>query len=81
MTERELSNLSITILEIIAEQRDIPILLVKGLLQEMNKSMGINVEDSAFNLSVQHLEDEGFIKKLNTKPISYAITAEGKNYL
>ena len=79
MNEIELSNLSLSILEIIAQQRDIHILLVKGQLQEMNKITGQTLEDSDFNNSIYELEQKGLIKELETKPKSYIITSKGKS--
>ena len=76
--EIELSNLSLSILEIIAQQRDIHILLVKGQLQEMNRNTGRTLEDSDFNNAIYELEQRELIKELETNPKSYIITSKGK---
>lgn len=81
MTDNELSNLSQSIVEIIAEQRDIHILLVKGQLQEMNRVIGLTIEDAEFIKAIQSLVNKGLIMELETKPKSYVITSEGKEFI
>ncbi|MHA1993297.1 MAG: hypothetical protein ACW97Z_02030 [Candidatus Hodarchaeales archaeon] len=81
MNEAELSNLSLSILEIIAQQRDIHILLVKGQLQEMSKITGQTLEDSDFNNAIHELEQKDLIKELESKPKSYTSTSKGKSVL
>ncbi len=78
MNEVELSNLSLSILEIIAQQRDIHILLVKGQLQEMSKITGQTLEDSDFNNAIHELEQKDLIKELESKSKSYILTSKGK---
>jgi predicted transcriptional regulator len=81
VNEAELSNLSLSILEIIAQQRDIHILLVKGQLQEMSKITGQTLEDSDFNNAIHELEQKDLIKELESKPKSYTSTSKGKSVL
>jgi predicted transcriptional regulator len=78
LTENELSNLSQSILEIIAEHRDTHILLVKGQLQKMNRIIGLTIKDTEFNEAIQSLVDKGLIKELESKSQSYILTSEGK---
>jgi predicted transcriptional regulator len=81
VNESELSNLSLSILEIIAQQRDIHILLVKGQLQEMNKRIGQTLEDSDFEVAIHQLEEKNLIKELETKPKSYILTSKGRSFV
>ena len=78
MNERELSNLSLSILEIIAQQRDIHILIVKGQLQEMNKAIGQTLIDTDFEEAIHQLEEKDLIKELEMKSKSYILTSKGK---
>ena len=76
----ELTNLCLTILEIISEQRNVHSVVIKGQVQEMNKLTGENVTDLEINDAIQHLIQSNLIKQLPT-PNTYVITEEGKNYL
>ena len=75
-----LSNLSLTILEIISEQRNVHSLIIKGQIQEMSQLTGKTVSDSEINDAIDHLVTKNLIKQLPT-PNTYVLTEEGKNYL
>ena len=81
MNDSELTNLSLSILEIISQQRDIHILLVKGQLQEMNKVTGKTLDDSDFEQAVHQLEKRGLIKEIESRPNSFVLTSKGNNYV
>ena len=80
MKKPNLSNISLSILEIISEQRNVHSLVIKGQIQELNKITGRSVNDSEIEIEIEHLEQAGLIKQLTT-PNTFAITEEGTNYL
>ncbi|MHA1237142.1 MAG: hypothetical protein ACTSQ9_05740 [Candidatus Hodarchaeales archaeon] len=80
MKTLNLSNISLSILEIISEQRNVHCLVIKGQIQELNKITGRSVEDSEIEREIEHLEQTGLIKQLTT-PNTFTITEEGTNYL
>ena len=79
MNDSELTNLFLSILEIISQQRDIHILLVKGQLQEINKVTGKTLEDSDFEQAVHQLEKRGLITEIESRPNSFVLTSKGKS--
>ncbi len=81
MNDSELTNLSLSILEIISQQRDIHILLVKGQIQQMNKITGQTLEDSDFEQAVHQLEQRGLIKEIESRPDSFVLTSKGNMYV
>ena len=80
LKKEELSNISLSILEIISEQRNVHNLVIKGQNQEINKITGHSIKDSEIEETIEQLVLSGLIRQLAT-PKTYAITAEGKNYL
>ncbi len=80
MNEQKLSNISLSILEIISEQRNVHSLVIKGQIQDLNKITGNLVSDSKIEETLVQLEKTGLIKQLKT-PKTFAITEKGLNYL
>ncbi len=80
MKKPNLSNISLSILEIISEQRNVHSIVIKGQIQELNKITGRFVKDSEIEMEIEHLEQAGLIKQLKT-PNTFTITEEGTNYL
>jgi hypothetical protein len=77
----EISNLALSILEIIAQQRNVHILVIKGQLQEMSKITGKILDNSQFDQAIQQLEEKKLIKKINPKKDTLILTPKGKEYL
>ena len=77
----ELSNITLSILEIIGQQHDVHILLVKGQLQEMSKITGHSISSDKFEGAIDQLEEKNLIKRLEFKTDTLIITPEGRNYL
>ena len=77
----EISNVAQTILEIIAQQQDVHILLVKGQLQEMSKITDQKFNLSEFDEAIQLLENTNLIERLKFKKDTFIITSEGKEHL
>ena len=80
MNEKNLSNLSLSILEIISEQRNVHSLVIKGQLLDLNKITGSNLSGSEIDDTLILLEKSGLIKELET-PKTFSITEKGMNYL
>jgi len=80
LKKNRLSNISLSILEILSEQRNVHSLVIKGQIQELNKVTGQPVNDSEIEESIEQLVQSGLIKQLTT-PKTFTITEEGKNYL
>ncbi len=76
----KLSNISISILEIISELRNVHSLVIKGQIQEINKITDRSVNDSEIEEAIEQLEQTGLIKQL-TAAKTFTITEEGMNYL
>ena len=84
MEKRELeekTNLAQSILEIIAQKRDVHILMVKGQLQEISKITGRSLDNSKFEETIQQLEKKKLIKKIDPKNDIIILTSKGKEYL
>ena len=77
----EISNLALSILEIIFQQRNVHILIVKGQLQEMSKITGQDLNDSEFEEAIQQLEEKKLIKKISHRKDVLILTSKGKEYL
>ena len=77
----ELSNIALSILEIIGQQHDVHILLVKGQLQEMSKITDHTVKNSEFEEAIDMLEEKNLIERHEFNTDTLIITSEGKDYL
>lgn len=80
LKKKELSNISLSILEIISEQRNVHNLVIKGQIQELNKITGHSIKDSEIEETTEQLVVSGLIRQLAT-PKTFTITEEGMNYL
>ncbi len=76
-----LSNLALTILEIVSQQHDVHILAVKAQLLDMNRITGVKFNNSDFGDAVDQLESIGFIQRLKTQSEILISTDKGKSYL
>ena len=76
----KLSNLSLTILEIISEQRNVHKMVIQGQIQEINQVTGKNVTDLEINEAINNLIQVKLVKQLSM-PNTYTITEKGKDYV
>ncbi|MHA1941542.1 MAG: hypothetical protein ACXACP_04535 [Candidatus Hodarchaeales archaeon] len=76
-----LSNLALTILEIVSQQQDVHILVVKGQIQDMAKITGGGFDNSEFNNALSQLESIEFVQRLPTNSDLLVSTDKGKSYL
>ena len=81
MNSLELSNLELTIMEIVSQQHDVHILVVKGQIQDMMKITGKNLDDSEFNNALTQLESIKFIQRLSTNSNVLVLTKEGNKFI
>ena len=77
----KLSNLELTIIEIVSQQHDVHILVVKGQIQDMMKITGKLLDDSEFNNALTRLESIKFIQRMSTNSDILVITKEGKKFI
>ena len=81
MNDRNLSNLALTIIEIINQQYNVHVLVVKGQIQDMMKITGKKLDNSEFKDAITHLEAIKFIQRLSTNSDVLILTEEGKKFL
>lgn len=81
MSDETLTNIELTILEIISQHRDVHFLSVMAQIQQMNSITGQSFDKKAFNESLVELEKKGYIRRLPSNPETFGITEKGQELL
>ena len=81
MTEKSLSNMDLTILEIVSQHRDIHFLSILAQIKQMFTIIGQSFDKDLFKESLTKLEKEEYIKRLNSDPETFGLTQKGKDFL
>lgn len=81
MTDEKVTNLEITILEIISQHRDLHALNIMAQIQEMNRITGQEFDKDMFIESMNRLEKNGYIRRLVNNPETFGITEKGDTLL
>ncbi|MHA1213826.1 MAG: hypothetical protein ACTSPG_00835 [Candidatus Hodarchaeales archaeon] len=81
MSELNLTNNEITILEIIGQQPDIHRLSVLAQFKEMHSITGQKFSKEEFNASLTKLKDLGLVKQSVGDPDVYIMTLKGRDLL
>ncbi|UCE14381.1 MAG: hypothetical protein JSV04_04185 [Candidatus Heimdallarchaeota archaeon] len=81
MTEENLTNMEITILEIISQHRDIHFLNILAQIQQMFAMTSQSFDKNLFKKSLTKLEKEEYIKRLISDPETFGLTQKGGDIL
>jgi DNA-binding MarR family transcriptional regulator len=75
------SNVELSILEIISQHRAIHRINVMGQMLEMSKITGQSFDKALFRKSILNLEKAGYIRRSKSDIETFIITPEGKELL
>ena len=78
MSDETLTNMELTIIEIISQHRDIHFLSIMAQIQQMSSITGQTFNKKAFDESLVELEKKGYIRRLPSNPGTFGITEKGQ---
>ncbi|MFW9904933.1 MAG: hypothetical protein ACFFFH_11415 [Candidatus Thorarchaeota archaeon] len=81
MSDETLTNMELTIIEIISQHRDIHFLNIMAQIQQMSSITGQPFDKKAFNKSLMELEKKGYIRRLPSNPETFGITEKSQELL
>ncbi|MFX0015170.1 MAG: hypothetical protein ACFFB2_10235 [Promethearchaeota archaeon] len=81
MSDEVLTNMELTILEIISQHRDIHLLNIMEQVKQMTIITSQIFDKKLFNESLERLEKNGHIKRHITNPEIFGITEKGSELL
>ena len=81
MPDETLSNMELTIIEIISQHRDIHFLNIMAQIQQMSSITGQSFDKKTFDASLEKLEKRGYIRRLPSNPETFGIAEKGKEVL
>lgn len=76
-----LSNMELTIIEIISQHRDLHFLNIMAQIQQMSSVTGQSFDKKVFDESLVELEKKGYIRRLPSNPETFGITKKGRELL
>jgi predicted transcriptional regulator len=79
--EVSMSNMELSILEIVAQHRGAHRINIMGQMIEMYKHTGQSFDKALFRRSLLKLEKKGYIKRSESDTETFIITSEGKEFL
>ncbi|MFX0122049.1 MAG: hypothetical protein ACFFAE_00280 [Candidatus Hodarchaeota archaeon] len=81
MSDEILTNMELTIIEIISQHRDIHFLNIMAQIQQMSNITGQSFDKKVFEESLVKLEKKCYIKRLPSNPETFGITEKGRELL
>lgn len=81
MTQEGLSNMEISILEIISQHRDVHLLNIMAQLKQMTTITGQLFDKKQFMESIERLEHLDHIKRLSSNDQTFRLTETGKDLI
>ncbi|MFX1284400.1 MAG: hypothetical protein ACFFB5_12130 [Promethearchaeota archaeon] len=81
MSEEKISNIELTILEIISQHRDIHYLNIMAQIKQMSNITGQSFNKNLFEESISGLEKKEYIRRLPSNPETFGITEKGRNLI
>lgn len=81
MSDEMLTNMELTIIEIISQHRDIHFLNIMAQIQQMSGITGQSFDKKTFDVSLEKLEKRGYIRRLPSNPETFGITEKGQELL
>ena len=81
MSEEEISNMELTILEIISQHRDIHFLNIMAQIKQMSNITDQSFNKNLFEESLAGLEKKKYIMRLPSNPETFGITEKGRDLL
>ncbi len=81
MSNEMLTNMELTIIEIISQHRDIHFLNIMAQIQQMSSVTGHSLDKKVFDESLVELEKKGYIRRLPSNPETFGITEKGRELL
>ncbi len=81
MSEEEISNMELTILEIISQHRDIHFLNIMAQIKQMSNITDQSFNKNLFEESLAGLEKKKYIRRLPSNPETFGITEKGRDLL
>ena len=76
-----LTNMELSIIEIISQHRDIHFLNIMAQIQQMSSITNQPFDKKVFDEGLVELERKGYIKRLPSNPETYGITEKGRELL
>lgn len=76
-----LSNMELTIIEIISQHRDIHFLNIMAQIEQMNSITGQPFDKKVFDENLVGLEKKGYIRRLPSNPETFGITEKSRELL
>lgn len=81
MSEEQISNIELTILEIISQHRDIHYLNIMAQIKQMSNITDQSFNKNLFEESLAGLEKKEYIRRLPSNPETFGITEKGRDLL
>ncbi|UCG02335.1 MAG: hypothetical protein JSW11_22450 [Candidatus Heimdallarchaeota archaeon] len=81
MSNEMLSNMELSIIEIISQHRDIHFLSIMTQIQQMSGITGQSFDKKVFDESLVKLEEKGYIRRLPSNPETFGITEKGRELI
>ena len=81
MSDEMLTNMELSIIEIISQHRDIHFLNVMAQIQQMSGVTGQSFDKIVFDKSLVELEKKGYIRRLPSNPETFGLTEKGRELL
>jgi DNA-binding HxlR family transcriptional regulator len=81
MSDETLSNMELSIIEIISQHRDIHFLSIMAQIEQMSSITGQSFDKKVFAESLAELEKKGYIWRLPSNPETFGVTEKGRELL
>ena len=81
MSNEVLTNMELTIIEIISQHRDIHLLNILAQIQQLSSITGQSFDKKVFDENLAGLEKKGYIRRLSSNPETFGITEKGRELL
>ncbi|MFX1516251.1 MAG: hypothetical protein ACFFC6_08080, partial [Promethearchaeota archaeon] len=80
-SDEMITNMELSIIEIISQHRDIHFLSIMAQIQQMSSITNQPFNKNQFNESLAKLEMKGYIRRLPSNPETFGITEKGRELL
>ena len=81
MSDEMITNMELSIIEIISQHRDVHFLSIMAQIQQMSSITNQPFNKNQFDESLVKLERKGFIRRLPSNPETFGITEKGRELL
>jgi hypothetical protein len=81
MSDEMLTNMELSIIEIISQHRDIHFLNIMAQIQQMSSITNQSFDRRLFDENLAELERKGYIRRLPSNPETFGITEKGREML